>query len=132
LTWRASGPSVSNVGLTGSAPVPGIRPTVGRRPATPLKDAGRRMEPAVSLPIEPTHIPAATEAPEPPLEPPAMWPVFQGLRTGPKCRLWLVGPNTHSCRLAFPTITAPLRRSRSTTVAWDFAMLSRSRPEAPV
>jgi hypothetical protein len=42
-----------------------------------------RMEPPVSLPIAAKQSPAATAAPEPPLEPPGEWAGFHGLRTGP-------------------------------------------------
>ena len=38
------------------------------------------MEPPVSVPSEAKHCPAATEAAEPPEEPPGTLAVFQGLR----------------------------------------------------
>ena len=82
-TRRAIGPSVSNQADTGIEPRQDIRPIDGLRPATPQNAAGRRIDPPVSEPIEPTHIPAASDAPDPPLEPPGIRLVSQGLRTGP-------------------------------------------------
>lgn len=82
-TRAAIGPTVSKYCETATEPLHEIRPIVGRNPATPQKEAGMRMEPPVSEPIEPWHIPAARVAPEPPLEPPGMRLTSQGLRTGP-------------------------------------------------
>src|SRR5690606_4990659 len=101
-----------------------IRPTDGRRPETPLKAAGRRTEPPVSLPSAPAQKPAATAAPEPPLEPPGMRVVFQGLSVCPPTELTLRTPYANSCRLVLPTIAAPARRSRSTTGASAFGTWS--------
>ena len=61
----------------------GMRPRVGFRPTTPQQEAGMRMEPPVSLPWAMGTMPAATAAAEPPLDPPAMRLVSQGLRVGP-------------------------------------------------
>ena len=41
-----------------------------------------RIEPPVSLPMAMGTIPAATAAPEPPLDPPGIRPGSQGLETG--------------------------------------------------
>ena len=43
-----------------------------------------RIEPAPSEPIAAGTSPAATAAAAPPLEPPGVWSVFQGLRVAPK------------------------------------------------
>ena len=51
-----------------------------------------RMDPPVSLPIAMKTMPAATAAPDPPLEPPGMRSRSQGLRTAPKCGLLEVMP----------------------------------------
>ena len=48
----------------------------------PHSDAGMRMEPPVSLPMPMGTIPAATAAPEPPLEPPGTRRRSHGLDTG--------------------------------------------------
>ena len=51
-------------------PVPVGLPAVGLNPLTPLKAAGIRILPAMSVPIENTANLAATEAPSPPELPP--------------------------------------------------------------
>ena len=56
---------------------------MGRRPVTPQKAAGVRIEPDVSLPIAKGTRPAATAAAEPLEEPPLQWSGFQGVRPGP-------------------------------------------------
>jgi hypothetical protein len=58
-------------------------PYVGFSPKTPQSEAGTRMEPLVSLPSAHGTIPAATAAPDPPKEPPAMRSVSCGFRVGP-------------------------------------------------
>ncbi len=60
---------------------------------------------------------AETAAPEPPLEPPGMRSVSQGLRTAPKCGLLDVTPYASSCMPVLPMSTAPAAASFSTTVA---------------
>jgi hypothetical protein len=47
---------------------------------TPQKAAGWRIEPAVSVPSERATSPAATQAAEPPEEPPGTCAGFHGLR----------------------------------------------------
>jgi hypothetical protein len=51
-------------------------------PATPHSAAGIRIEPPVSVPSAAGARPAATAAPEPELDPPVKYAVFQGLRAG--------------------------------------------------
>src|SRR5690554_1890121 len=131
-TCRASGPNVSYGALTGTPPRFEMRPTVGRRPATPQKAAGMRIEPPVSLPIDTTHMSVATDAPEPPLEPPGTRVVFQGFLQGPKCLLCVVGPNTHSCRFDLPMMIAPCCLSRLVMKASSEATLSRRKDVAAV
>jgi hypothetical protein len=80
---RAIGPMVSNVHATGMLPRLLTRPAVPRRPHTPPSPAGMRIDPAVSVPMVAAAIPAATAAPEPPEEPPAMRSRSHGLRQGP-------------------------------------------------
>ena len=84
----------------------------------PFIDAGNRTEPPVSEPSDPMHIPAATEAPEPPLEPPGIRSVFQGLRQGGETVLLDLIPKASSCMVALPTIIAPAFNNRSTTEAF--------------
>ena len=64
-------------------PVRGTRPEVGLRPAMPLKCAGSRMLPPVSLPMSRGEPPAAMIAAAPPLEPPGVRSGFQGLFARP-------------------------------------------------
>ncbi len=65
-------------------------------------------------------MPAASAAPEPPLEPPGTRSVFQGLRHWPETGLTERIPKQSSCSVALPTITAPARRKRATTAASSF------------
>ena len=61
----------------------GTRPRVGFRPTRPQQAAGMRIEPAPSDAWAIGTMRAATAAAAPPLEPPALNAVFQGLRVGP-------------------------------------------------
>ena len=83
-----------------------------------------RIEPPVSLPIEPMHKPAANADPLPPEEPPGDRSKSQGLRQGPKCGLLLVTPRAISCMLSFPRLTAPAASKRSTTTPFSSGILS--------
>ena len=56
----------------------------------PQRAAGLRMDPPVSEPRANVHIPAATAAADPPLDPPVMRSSFQGFRAVPKWRLMVV------------------------------------------
>ena len=117
-TLRAIGPIVSKLGLTGVLAWLGTQPCVGRKPLIPLIDAGNRTDPPVSEPNDPIHIPAATAAPEPPLEPPGIRSVFQGLRQGGETVLLDLIPKASSCIVALPTIMAPAFINLSTTAAF--------------
>src|ERR1700693_1481197 len=64
----------------------GLRARVGLSPKTPQHEAGRRIEPPPSLAWAIATMPAATAAADPPLEPPVVRAVSQGLRLGPKSR----------------------------------------------
>ncbi len=63
----------SNVLHAGSMPVVLIAPRVGFNPTTPLKAAGIRPEPAVSVPSANETRPLATATAEPELDPPEMY-----------------------------------------------------------
>jgi hypothetical protein len=58
----------------------------------PFSDAGTRIEPLVSVPSESGTSPAATAAPDPPEEPPAMRDRSCGLRAGPSWEFSVVKP----------------------------------------
>ncbi|GAA3092309.1 hypothetical protein GCM10010449_15080 [Streptomyces rectiviolaceus] len=56
---------------------------MGFNPKRPLWAAGMRSEPAASVACAIGTTPAATAAPAPPLDPPALRSRFQGLRVAP-------------------------------------------------
>ena len=59
------GPRWSSDSPSGKTPLRLTRPHVGFKPTIPLAADGSRIDPPVSLPIEPKHSPAAVAAPEP-------------------------------------------------------------------
>src|SRR5437667_9613559 len=99
------------LGAKGSTPAVLTRRYVGLQPATPQYDAGRVIEPPVCEPRAPRHMPQASAAAEPLLEPPGVRSRFQGLRVGGGSKLayWVV--------TVLPSSTAPAWRRRMTTVA---------------
>ena len=62
-TERASGPTWSSVVLSGTTPSHGSSPSVGFRPTMPQAAAGMRIEPPVSVPTEPKHMPVEQRRP---------------------------------------------------------------------
>ena len=70
-----------------------------------------RMEPPVSEPSAIGTMPAATAAPDPPLEPPGTRAISHGLRVG-----GVVLPQANSCMRVLPMITAPAALKRATTL----------------
>ena len=82
---------------------------MGRSPVTPQKQAGMRIEPAVSVPSVPAARSAAAAAPLPPLEPPQIRSSAHGLCAGPKCGLVVDAPKANSCVFSFPRTIAPAR-----------------------
>ena len=74
-----------------------------------------RVEPPLSLPIEPATSRAATAAADPPDDPPAQRARSCGLRAGPQIEARPVVPMPSSCCWATPTTTAPASRSRANT-----------------
>ena len=84
-----------------------LRPRVGFKPTRPQHEAGMRMEPPPSLAWAAGTIPDATAAAEPPEEPPVEWPVFHGLRVGPKRWGSVVGRIPSSGVFVLPQITKP-------------------------
>jgi hypothetical protein len=55
---------------SGTTPPTLTNPNVGFNPTIPQSDAGIRIDPPVSVPIDAKHIPVATATADPPLEPP--------------------------------------------------------------
>ena len=76
--------------------------------------------------------PAATAAPEPPLEPLVDRLTSQGLRAGPNSTGSQVGAIPNSGQFALPTITRPARRSRTTSSESNDEALSRRNTEPSV
>ena len=74
-----------------------------------------RIDPPASFPWAMGTMPEATAAAEPPLEPPAVRSVSQGLRVGPKSRGSVDVPIANSGVFVFPITIAPARLSRSTS-----------------
>ena len=69
-TDRANTVTQSSDRQAGTTPVHGMRPRVGLRPTMPLRAAGTRPEPAVSVPRARSTRPSATATADPELEPP--------------------------------------------------------------
>src|SRR5262249_54775182 len=82
-TDRARGPFTMNPANGSGCGATGTSPTVGRRATMLLKLAGLRRDPPRSLPSARGSRPAATAAPAPPLEPPALFVVSYGLTVVP-------------------------------------------------
>src|ERR1700730_9938979 len=110
-------------GIRRSSASSGNRPREGLSPTIPLQAAGIRIEPPPSLAWAIGTTPAATNAPEPEDEAPAVGSVSHGLRTGPSrgCSADALNPNSDSCVL--PTDVGPVARntrvnSPSATAFW--------------
>src|ERR1043166_1643449 len=101
-------------------------------PTVPVKAAGCRIEPPVSVAVAPRQSRAATAAAAPPHEPPGTrcvpsiapevaGPTFEplrrhGLTTGPKHDVSFEEPIANSSLLSLPSITAPSRQRLALTV----------------
>src|SRR5262249_12181495 len=113
-TVRHIGPILSSVQPAAMTPRRLTRPNVGRRPTTPQRTDGDRIDPPVSLPIAKPTRPAAVAAPDPaddPLEPSEG---FHGLFVRPPNHS---SPNASSPVVSFATSTAPASVNRRTTSA---------------
>ena len=90
-------------------------------PTMPVKAAGWRIEPPVSVPVAPRQSCAATAAAEPPDEPPGTSGVLaprlrHGEITGPKYEVSFDEPMANSSLLVLPSSTAPSRHRLAVTV----------------
>jgi hypothetical protein len=94
-----------------------MSPGVVRKPTTPQWAAGPRSEPPRSVPSAMGHMPVASAAADPPLEPPAVRARFHGLRVAPNTAFTVLGPKANSGVLVLPSTMAPAARRRSTTSA---------------
>jgi hypothetical protein len=120
-TVCAIGPGESWLALIGIIPPRGTEPTVGFIPTQPFRDAGQIIDPSVSLPTANRVRPAATAAPEPEEEPPALCLWIHGFAVKPPTAdqpLVDFGERmfAHSERFVEPRIIAPAFLSRSTKV----------------
>src|SRR3954469_9505054 len=82
-TVLASGPTWSSDGESGNTPAVEMSPNEGFSPTTPHAAAGMRIDPPVSVPIDAQQRHAATDAAEPPLDPPGERARSCGLCAGP-------------------------------------------------
>ena len=90
-------------------------------PTVPVKAAGCRIEPPVSVPVAPKHRLAATAVAEPLEEPPGVSGVFEPLRrqgeiAGLKKDVSFDEPMANSSQLVLPMSTAPSRHRLAVTV----------------
>ena len=85
FTVLAIGPAWSSELAKATVPQREQRPYVGLIPTVPVKLAGWRIEPPVSVAVAPRHISAATAEADPPDEPPGTRSssLRHGLMTGP-------------------------------------------------
>ena len=86
----------------------------------PVKAAGWRIEPPVSVPVAPGAICADTAAADPPDEPPGVSPTLlpwrrHGLITGPYALVSFDEPIANSSMLSLPSIPAPALRRFAVT-----------------
>src|SRR3954469_5225054 len=114
-TLRAIGPCTES-GLQRLPTVPRVtRPADGRRPTTEQWLPGPRSEPPWSVPCASQTLPVATDTAPPPVEPPEVSEVFQGLRVLPKTSLKVLPPAPNSGVFDLPITMPPLRSMRSTS-----------------
>src|SRR5207248_8544615 len=101
-------------GASGTPPFVETQANPGLHRATPQYDAGRVIDPPVCDPSAPRHMPVATAAAEPLLDPPGVRDRFHGLRVtgGSKlayCVVTVLPRNTVPARRKLLTIAASLR-----------------------
>ena len=85
-------------------------------PTTPQSAAGCRIEPPVSVPIDPAHSDAAIAAADPPDEPPGTCACDQGFLTGLYALFSFDEPIANSSMFSLPSMTAPAAARRAVTV----------------
>ena len=107
---------MSSVVLNGTTPVVRQRPVVGRKPTTPVAEAGMRIEPPVSVPRAIRADPSHRLTPAPADEPPGARcsSASHGLTGVPVCGFSPTAPKANSTVCVLPVNTAPNRRSART------------------
>src|SRR5262245_38886237 len=108
------GPSRSCVHESAITPYRLMRPNVGRRPASPQRADGLRIDPLVSVPMPNATHPAAVADEGPADDPLDPFARFHGLFVWPPNQL---SPPASSPVASFAINTAPASRSISTTLA---------------
>jgi hypothetical protein len=83
IVWRVTDPATLSPYQCSSAPESGTRPRWVLRPTRPQHAAGIRIDPPPSVATPAPTMPAATAAPEPPLDPPGVRVVSHGFREIP-------------------------------------------------
>ena len=118
-TVCASGPMLSSVVESGQTPMRERRPEPGLKPAKPLRAAGMRTEPEVSVPMLYGTMPKATDKAAPLEEPPGASASLcdQALAGVPKCGFKPKPEKANSVRLVRPNDTAPMLSSSATATA---------------
>ena len=106
----ASGPNVERSIQSGMGSRP-ITPFVGLSPARPQNAAGIRMEPPPSVAVAIAAMPAASAAPEPPLDPPGDQSVPHGFVVVPYSAFVVNPANANSGWFVLPTTIAPAARN---------------------
>src|SRR5262245_14214805 len=106
-----------------------MRPSVGRRPVTPQRADGPRIDPLVSVPIEKATSPAAVADPGPADDPPEPCVGSQGLFVCPPNQR---SPCAISPDVSLATSTAPASRSISTMLASLSIVCSLNAPDPQV
>src|SRR6478735_11249038 len=116
-TLRVSGPAVPSAHHRCGCGAVVTRPRWGLSPKRPQLALGIRIEPPPSPPRPAGTMPEDTATAVPPLDPPGVRPVSQGLRVTPYASDSVKGNAPNSGIAVLPTITAPALRSRVTTSA---------------
>src|SRR6266446_1384905 len=103
-----------------------VRPREPLSPTSPQKEAGIRTDPPASLPCAIATMPEATAAAAPPLDPPAVRSVFQGLRVAPHARVSVESVAPHSGTVLCASVIRPAARNFAATYEVDCATIFAS------
>ena len=106
----ANQPNVSKLGASCMAPSSEMRPCVVRRPISPQKLAGARIEPPVSEPVAMSASLPATATADPDDEPPVTRSGAAGFTGNGKCAFWPNSAKASSSVWVLPTKRAPASR----------------------
>ena len=123
---RAIGPTAFSVRISSKHGPRATRPWVGLIPAIPQKAAGMRIDPPMSVPSASGARPAATAAPEPPLDPPGVRSSRRGLRVTPNSSLEVWPHSQNGGFVVFAITIAPASRRRRTATASHLGTKSAS------